>query len=144
MCIRDSASTVIYQADGSLLVHDKTQGPQNSQRYLADVLKLEPDRVRIKSSFVGGAFGSGLRPQYQLPLAAMAALKLQQSVRVTLTRQQMFTFGYRPRAVQHLQLGADENGKLRGLVHEVIAQTCLLYTSPSPRDLSTSRMPSSA
>ena len=117
------ASTVIYQADGSLLVHDKTQGPQNSQRYLADVLKLEPDRVRIKSSFVGGAFGSGLRPQYQLPLAAMAALKLQQSVRVTLTRQQMFTFGYRPRAVQHLQLGADENGKLRGLVHEVIAQT---------------------
>ena len=24
------------------------------------------------------------------------------------------------------------------------AQTCLLYTSPSPRDLSTSRMPSSA
>ena len=25
-----------------------------------------------------------------------------------------------------------------------MAQTCLLYTSPSPRDLSTSRMPSSA
>ena len=27
---------------------------------------------------------------------------------------------------------------------EVIGQSCLLYTSPSPRDLSTSRMPSSA
>ena len=26
----------------------------------------------------------------------------------------------------------------------VVWQTCLLYTSPSPRDLSTSRMPSSA
>ena len=26
----------------------------------------------------------------------------------------------------------------------IIAETCLLYTSPSPRDLSTSRMPSSA
>ena len=26
----------------------------------------------------------------------------------------------------------------------VITQACLLYTSPSPRDLSTSRMPSSA
>ena len=25
-----------------------------------------------------------------------------------------------------------------------LARTCLLYTSPSPRDLSTSRMPSSA
>ena len=27
---------------------------------------------------------------------------------------------------------------------EVLAWSCLLYTSPSPRDLSTSRMPSSA
>ena len=29
-------------------------------------------------------------------------------------------------------------------VKSVTATTCLLYTSPSPRDLSTSRMPSSA
>ena len=33
-----------------------------------------------------------------------------------------------------------------GLDHDLIEQSsdCLLYTSPSPRDLSTSRMPSSA
>ena len=30
------------------------------------------------------------------------------------------------------------------LVPELIRRVCLLYTSPSPRDLSTSRMPSSA
>ena len=29
-------------------------------------------------------------------------------------------------------------------IEEVVRLTCLLYTSPSPRDLSTSRMPSSA
>ena len=34
-------------------------------------------------------------------------------------------------------IGAYEMGKKS-------AETCLLYTSPSPRDLSTSRMPSSA
>ena len=28
--------------------------------------------------------------------------------------------------------------------HQELLNTCLLYTSPSPRDLSTSRMPSSA
>ena len=33
---------------------------------------------------------------------------------------------------------------LSGLVIEVQHIICLLYTSPSPRDLSTSRMPSSA
>ena len=33
----------------------------------------------------------------------------------------------------------------RGELHlGVLIETCLLYTSPSPRDLSTSRMPSSA
>ena len=29
-------------------------------------------------------------------------------------------------------------------VYKIYKNTCLLYTSPSPRDLSTSRMPSSA
>ena len=31
-----------------------------------------------------------------------------------------------------------------GLISQIRMHTCLLYTSPSPRDLSTSRMPSSA
>ena len=34
--------------------------------------------------------------------------------------------------------------ELGNLVPEPVISTCLLYTSPSPRDLSTSRMPSSA
>ena len=47
----------------------------------------------------------------------------------------------------------DAHGELKDLSHvpdtdatfmPVAANTCLLYTSPSPRDLSTSRMPSSA
>ena len=33
---------------------------------------------------------------------------------------------------------------LYGAAHSVLLFSCLLYTSPSPRDLSTSRMPSSA
>ena len=37
----------------------------------------------------------------------------------------------------------EEKGKRRG-VSQKSYQGCLLYTSPSPRDLSTSRMPSSA
>ena len=35
-------------------------------------------------------------------------------------------------------------GRPKGQVNEKMRLTCLLYTSPSPRDLSTSRMPSSA
>lgn len=117
------ASMVLYQADGSLHIHDKTQGTQNCQSYVQKVFGLEQEQVRIFAAYVGGAFGSGLRPQYQLPLAVMAALHLKRSVRVTLTRQQMFTFGYRPRTLQHLQLGAAANGRLLALAHSAIGQT---------------------
>ncbi len=74
-------------------------------------------------AFVGGAFGSGLRPQYQLPLAVMAALRLKRSVRVELKRQQMFTFGYRPRTLQRLAIGASPNGQLEALFHGSLGQT---------------------
>ena len=63
------ASTVIWDGDGKLTFHDKTQGVQNVQRYLCSVFGLKADGIRVLSPFVGGAFGSGLRPQYQSALA---------------------------------------------------------------------------
>ena len=38
----------------------------------------------------------------------------------------------------------DDNEVNRRLCTYILSKACLLYTSPSPRDLSTSRMPSSA
>ena len=46
--------------------------------------------------------------------------------------------------VQSVLLQMDRNHLADYLVQSVLLQICLLYTSPSPRDLSTSRMPSSA
>ena len=82
-------STACWDEDERLTIYDKTQGAQNSHRYVCNVFGLAKDKVRVVSPFVGGAFGCGLRPQYQLFLAAMAAIALKRSVRVTLTRQQM-------------------------------------------------------
>ena len=41
-------------------------------------------------------------------------------------------------------LSGDRNIEKLGKIYGKIPPICLLYTSPSPRDLSTSRMPSSA
>ncbi|WP_257450372.1 xanthine dehydrogenase family protein molybdopterin-binding subunit [Archangium lipolyticum] len=117
------ASTVLYGSDGTLIVHDKTQGVQNCQKYLSRVFNLSKDKLRVLSPFVGGAFGSGLRPQYQLFLAVMAARELKRSVRVTLTRQQMFTFGHRPETVQRVALGASSDGTLQAIIHETVSET---------------------
>jgi xanthine dehydrogenase YagR molybdenum-binding subunit len=117
------SSTAVYKEDGKLLVYDKIQGVQNSRKYLASVFGLSQTDVQVLSPFVGGAFGSGLRPQYQLFLAVMAALELKRSVRVTLTRQQMFSFGHRPNAIQNVSLGSTTDGRLEAIIHETIAET---------------------
>jgi xanthine dehydrogenase YagR molybdenum-binding subunit len=117
------ASTVIYDGDGRLTVYDKTQGVQNVQRYLCSVLGLKPEDLRVVSPFVGGAFGSGLRPQFQAVLAALAALALRRSVRVVLTRPQMYALGYRPAMIQRIELGASSDGTLDAIMHDAITVT---------------------
>jgi xanthine dehydrogenase YagR molybdenum-binding subunit len=117
------ASTVVRESDGKLTVYDKTQGVQNVQRYLCGVFRIKPEEIRVISPYVGGAFGSGLRPQHQVALAVMAARALQRSVRLVLTRQQMYTLGYRPGTTQRVALGADSDGALKAIRHDVIAMT---------------------
>ncbi len=117
------ASTVIRGADGHLTIYDKTQSSQNSRWYVSHVFGLPKHKVTVRNPYVGGAFGSGLRPQYQLPLAVMASLALERSVRVVLTRQQMFSFGHRPETLQRVRLAAEADGKLTAIIHEAVAET---------------------
>ncbi|WCE03868.1 xanthine dehydrogenase family protein molybdopterin-binding subunit [Pseudoxanthomonas sp. JBR18] len=117
------ATTVVRAQDGHLTVYDKTQGSQNSRWYVSHVLGLPKRMVTVRNPYVGGAFGSGLRPQYQLPLAVMGAIALERSVRVVMTRQQMFTFGHRPETWQHVRLAADAEGRLQAVLHEAWAET---------------------
>jgi xanthine dehydrogenase YagR molybdenum-binding subunit len=117
------ASTVRWDGDGKLTVYDKTQGVQNVQRYLCSVFNMKADDVRVVSAFVGGAFGSGLRPQYNVALAVLAARALERSVRLVLTRQQMYALCYRPGTIERVALGAKADGTLDAITHEAIAMT---------------------
>jgi xanthine dehydrogenase YagR molybdenum-binding subunit len=117
------ATTVEWMGDGGITVHDKTQGPQNVQSYIANIFGFAKDKVRVLNPYVGGAFGCALRPQYQVYLAVMAARLLERSVRVVMTRQQMFTHVHRPEAVQTVSLGADADGKLRAMMVDATTST---------------------
>lgn len=116
-------TTAIYEGKGKLTIYDKTQGTINSQLYVANVFGLHMKNVRVISTYVGGGFGSGLRPQYQLFMSVLAALQLKRPVRVTLDRQQMFTFGHRPQTIQHTRFGADASGKITALNHAAFGET---------------------
>lgn len=117
------ASTVVWDGDGRLTVYDKTQGVQNVHNFLCSVFGKKPDDIRVVSPYVGGAFGSGLRPQHQVVLATLAALELKRPVRVVLTRRQMYGLGYRPMTVERVALGASLDGTLSAVMHEAIAVT---------------------
>ncbi len=116
-------ATVIREPDGRLTVYDKTQGVQNVQNYLCKIFGYRTGELRVLSPFVGGAFGAGLRPQYEVFLAVLAARVLNRSVRVVLTRQQMFGLTHRPATWQRVALGADADGRLEAVIHEAVAET---------------------
>jgi xanthine dehydrogenase YagR molybdenum-binding subunit len=143
------AATVIWDGEGKLTIYDKTQGVQNVQQYVCGVFGLAPENVRVMSPFVGGAFGAGLRPEFEVVLASLGALKLRRPVRVVLTRDEMYGLCYRPATVERLALGARPDGTLEAVTHEAIAMTSrhedfsrndtgwaeLLYTSANARSV---------
>ena len=141
------ASTVVYEPGGKLTIYDKTQGVQNVHKYVCGVFDMKPEDVRVMSPYMGGGFGSGLRPQFQVALAVLAARALQRSVRLVLTRPQMYELGYRPAMIQTIALGANGDGTLNAITHDAVTNTSqyedfhrqetgwsgLLYTTPNAR-----------
>ena len=116
------ATTAIWKGE-VLEVHDKTQGVLNTQKYLTHVFGIPADKLRVLSPFVGGAFGSALRPQYPAFMAVLAATELQRDVRVSLTRQQMFTLSPRSGTSQVIRIGAARDGTLQAMIHRCLSET---------------------
>ncbi len=117
------AATCVYGEDGKLTIYDKTQGVQNCQEYICNVFGLSKDDVQVLSPYMGGGFGSGLRPTYDLYLAVLAATALKRSVRVSVTRQQMFSISHRPEAIQQIKLAATADGLLDAVTHTAVEET---------------------
>ncbi|HKV33554.1 MAG TPA: xanthine dehydrogenase family protein molybdopterin-binding subunit [Pyrinomonadaceae bacterium] len=119
-------STIAQWTGNKLTVHDKTQWVPNTQEHLAMVFNLPVADVHVISPFVGGAFGSALRPWSHPVVAAIAARALRRPVKLVAMRKQMFTsHGHRPYTVQRVALGASKDGKLTAIVHEGYGQTSL-------------------
>jgi xanthine dehydrogenase YagR molybdenum-binding subunit len=117
------ASLAVWDGD-AVTVYDSNQGAPTARDTLAQVLGMDPGKVRVVNRHVGGGFGSKGTPRPQLVLAAVAAREVGRPVKIAITRQQMFAFiGYRTPTVQRVQLGADADGRLIAISHEAAMQT---------------------
>jgi xanthine dehydrogenase YagR molybdenum-binding subunit len=120
------ASIARWSSDGVTL-YDSNQGAHRIRDDVAQVFGLEPERVRVISPFVGGAFGSKGATHPHVILTVMAAQGVGRPVKFALTRQHMFAVaGYRTPTIQRIRLAADNDGRLTAIAHDVVEQTSTL------------------
>jgi xanthine dehydrogenase YagR molybdenum-binding subunit len=120
------ATTAFWErdADGDrLTVYDKTQWVQGCAKHLGSAFDLPPERVHVIDPFIGGAFGSSLRVWPHTYIAAMAAKVVGRPVKLVLSRREYYGgTGARPWTRQRVQIGADRDGTLKAIRHEVVAE----------------------
>ncbi|UQA97036.1 xanthine dehydrogenase family protein molybdopterin-binding subunit [Streptomyces halobius] len=121
--IEPSATTAAWD-DDQLTLYDATQGVAATQLTVAALLGLTPSKVRVISHYVGGSFGCKAMIWAHPALAALAARHVGRPVKLTLTREQMFTsVGHREEQEQSIALGADKEGRLVALRHHKLSPT---------------------
>ncbi|MEU5395474.1 xanthine dehydrogenase family protein molybdopterin-binding subunit [Streptomyces tibetensis] len=117
------ASTARWE-DGRLTVHTSSQGTGAARATLAALFGLPQDRIVVTAEHVGGGFGSKGTPRPDVVLAAMAARHTGRPVTVALPRRCLpAVVGHRAPTLHRLRLGADGDGRLETLVHEVTTHT---------------------
>ncbi|HTF53089.1 MAG TPA: molybdopterin cofactor-binding domain-containing protein, partial [Pseudonocardia sp.] len=117
-------STIARWDGDRLTLWDKTQWVQGNARNVATALGVPPENIRVICPFIGGAFGSAGRTWPHVVLAAFAAREMRRTVKLVLTRRQMYTgIGYRPASRQRFRLGATSDGRISAIVHEGSSET---------------------
>jgi xanthine dehydrogenase YagR molybdenum-binding subunit len=91
---------------------------------IANTLQMDPQRIQVVAPYVGGGFGSKLGIHSETILAALAARRLKQPVKIAMTRQQIFHLvQVRPTSSQRVRLGAGRDGRLVAIAHEATMHT---------------------
>jgi xanthine dehydrogenase YagR molybdenum-binding subunit len=118
------ATTAVWDADGTLTLHETTQHIFGTKELVSIVLGIPPAKINVLSHFLGGGFGGKAYVWPHTLLAAVAAKVLNRPVRIQLTRAQMYSMvGHQAATIQTIALGADKDGKLSGIRHESISPT---------------------
>ena len=128
------ATVAVWGGDGeSVTLYDANQSPDWIRDDVAKAFRLSPERVRVITPYVGGAFGCKALAHPPLILTVLAARATGRPVKLALTRQQMFALvGYRTPTIQRIRLGAERDGRLTAIAHDVVEQTNALYEFAEP------------
>ncbi len=117
--LETQTATAWLEPEGELVVRTSTQAPSATRDSLARLFGLPTERVRVRSSPLGGAFGGKM--MIIEPLVCSAVLATRRPVRLALTRSEDIAATNPAGAeVMEVQLGADADGNLTGIRARVI------------------------
>ena len=104
----------------ALSIDTPSQGLIMARDRIAGLFGIAPEKIHIRSPFLGGGFGSkGLISGPQI-LGIMAARLVGRPVKLVLRREQMYgPVGHRAPTRQRLRLGLDGEGRLTAIDHHV-------------------------
>jgi xanthine dehydrogenase YagR molybdenum-binding subunit len=112
------ATTCVWTGD-RLTIYEPSQFVYGLKNGVAQRLGVDPEKIRVVSPYVGGAFGSKGLMTPRTALIALAAKRLNRPVKLVVARDQGFSVAtYRAETRHHIRLGASRDGKLVGYSHE--------------------------
>ncbi|GAB5379043.1 MAG: molybdopterin-dependent oxidoreductase [Aliiglaciecola sp.] len=102
------AATAIVR-DGNCEIWACTQTPQSTQANVAGALGIDPSKVKVHVTFLGGGFGRKSKPDFSVE-AALLAKHTGKPVKVVWSREDDIQQGYyHAISAQHFAAGIDEN-----------------------------------
>lgn len=111
-CLETHGVVVDYRDDG-VTIYASTQSTKNVRDKFAKAFGLPANRVRVICEFMGGGFGSKIKPGPTAVMAGFLSRKTGRPVSLMLDRKEEFlSAGNRPNSLQRLKIGARKDGSL--------------------------------
>src|SRR6185437_10242336 len=112
----NGALAIAGASQSSVTLWASVQAPHDTRRIVAQVLGLDPAQVRVRTATVGGGFGGKIPTYPEHVMIAWLARHLGGAVRWAETRtENMVAMTHGRGQVQHVELGAARDGRIRGL-----------------------------
>ena len=115
-CFTEPHAAAAYWDENGLTVISATQVPHYLHRYLAKVLEVPSNRIRVIKPYLGGGFGGKSDPFPHEIIVAHLSRILGRPVRVRLNREEVFltNHGRHPSKLS-MRLGMDKDHKFKAL-----------------------------
>lgn len=121
--IQPEAGVSYVDEDGVLTLLVATQYPHFDREEISQALNIDPEKVRVINTNIGGAFGGREDISLQIHLA-LAAYKLDRPIKCIYEREESFlAHSKRHPMVMSYKTGADKSGIILAMEAEIIGDT---------------------